>query len=54
MLIVRDFYGVLILFQYVQIMRAIISSDGSVVGPFCVVSFTSGVVTHMAIDPNRG
>ena len=37
-----------------QIMRAIINSDGSVVGPFCVVSFTMGTVTHLAIDPNHG
>ena len=37
-----------------QIMRAAINSDGSVVGPFCVVSFTMGTVTHLAIDPNHG
>ena len=35
-------------------MRAIINVDGSVMGPFCVASFTTGVVTHLAVDPNRG
>ena len=37
-----------------QIMRAIIDSDGSVVGPFCVVKFTTTIVTHLAIDPIHG
>ena len=38
-----------------QIMRAIINNDGSVVGPFCVVKFTTNnIVTHLAIDPIHG
>ena len=39
---------------FLQIMRAIILDNGSVSGPFCVISSTSNLVSHLAVDPVHG
>ena len=53
-----DDYCILLLFNNLtmiyQIMRAILSENGSVVDLFCVVKFTNGLVTHIAVDPVHG